>query len=259
LVALLIASLIVASALGQAPAGEATGKGTSEVQGVVRNPLGYGAPGVTVWLRSRPAQGEAAVEVQNRWVKTGLKGEFQFPGVREGRYVLCAELPRSEFLSTCLWEEPQPFIVAPASADRKLHTIELKRGKLMRLVVPMPVGAKSVADRKAISESVAFEVQSASGLPITARLQHVAEHELQYAVLVPAEAAVRVTGTSKSQRFSERVPGVQGERKSLVSTVVAGRSSKPFELVVALEGVEAEVPLPNGQPMPAGGTSSRRQ
>lgn len=52
---------------------------------------------------------------------------------------------------------------------------------------------------------------------------------------------------------------VQGERKSLVSTVVAGRSSKPFELVVALEGVEAEVPLPNGQPMPAGGTSSRRQ
>lgn len=256
-VALLIASLIVASALGQAPASEATGKGASEVQGVVRNPLGYGAPGVTVWLRSRPAPGQAAVEVQNRWVKTGLKGDFQFPGVPEGRYVLCAELPRSEFLSTCLWEEPQPFIVGAASTERHVRTLNLKRGKLMRLVVPMPAAAKSVADRKAISESVAFEVQSASGLPVSARLQHVAERELQYAVLVPAESPVRVTGTSKSQRFSERVSGVKGERKSLVSTVVVGRSSKPFELVVTLEGAEESVLLPNGKPMPIGGTRGR--
>lgn len=256
-VALLIASLIVAPVFGQAPVGGTTAEGGSEVKGVVRNPLGYGAPGVTVWLRSRPGPGEAAVAVENRWVKTGLKGAFQFPGVREGRYVLCAELPRSEFLSTCLWEEPQPFIVAAASADRKLHTIELKRGKLMRLVVPMPVGAKSLADRKAISESVAFEVQSASGLAVSARLQHIAERELQYAVLVPAEAAVRVTGTSKSQRFSERTAGVQDERKSLVSTVILGRSSKPFKLVVALEGAEESVLVPNGKAMPIGGTRGR--
>lgn len=254
---LLIALLIGSSAWGQTPAGEVTGKGASEVRGVVRNPLGYGAPGVTVWLRSRPALGDTAVEMQNRWMKSGLKGEFQFSGVPEGRYVLCAELPGSEYLSTCLWEEPQPFIVGAASTERRVRVLGLKRGKLMRLVVPLPAAARSVADRKAISESVAFEVQSASGLPISARLRHIAERELQYAVLVPGDAAVRVTGTSGSQRFSERAAGVQDERKSIVNTVVVGRSSKSFELVVALEGFEESVLLPNGKPIPISRTPSQ--
>ena len=86
---------------------------------------------------------------QTMWsAVTGAGGTFQFARLAEGRYSLCADLPRSTWLNPCQWG-PQPVVVAVSAAQPVANVaIVMKRGAAVRVRVDDPNPLLSQHDGK---------------------------------------------------------------------------------------------------------------
>lgn len=173
---------------------------------------------------------------QTGWtVVSGAGGTFQFAGLNDGRYQVCAQAPKSAWLSPCEWG-PQPAVISLSSAQPVADTkVTMKKGAAVGIRLDDPGRLLSQFEGKAPGAHLLIGVGNNSNTFLPALVTSRDATGREYQVVIPFNALVKIVVYSSFFQLTDTM-GLSVPRARTVAipvTVVAGQPSPTIRLNIA--------------------------
>lgn len=228
------AIMTVALALARVASGQTGGY----VSGVVRAEGGAPVAGATVTLNVRPTGLET--RIHDVRTVTNAAGSYSFRGVPAGRYLVCAQLPGSDFVSPCFWNNAPPILTDVTDGGTARADVTLATGYRLKIRLDDGGGALVAAgeDQNSLSILVAIVSGSAGFVPVLPSKQDITGRD--YEVVVPFGMPFKLTTSSEAfdlnddrnarianNNFSREINIPKGGTHPVVRLGIAGRQVRP--------------------------------
>jgi hypothetical protein len=176
---------------------------------------------------------------QTSWTAvTAAEGTFQFGGLTDGRYRLCAQVPRSTWLSPCEWGL-QPLAVTLTAAQPVLSlTIVMKRGAAVPIRIDDPGQLLSQHDGKTPGAHVLIGVGNDAFAFVPAPVISQDANGRNHQVVIPFNSQVRLVVQSSFFQLADGagLPLAKARTISIPLAVSAGQQPAPIRLRVTGAG-----------------------
>lgn len=211
---------------------------TGGVSGVVRAEGGAPVEGAIVTLNVRPTGLET--RIHDVRTVTSATGSYNFRGVPAGRYLVCAQLPGSDLISPCFWNNGPPILTDVTNGGTARADVTLAAGYRLRIRLDDGGGALAAAgeDQNSLSILVAIVSGSAGFVPVLPSKQDRTGRD--YEVVVPFGMPFKLTTSSgafdlnddrnvriANNRHSQDINIPKGGTHPVVRLGIAGRTARP--------------------------------